>query len=247
VAGLTGRGAALRRLLMVQAAWNYERMQGIGLGHASEPLLRPLRAADPARYRAALARAAAFFNANPYLAPAAVGAEARAEHDGLDGQQVERLRTALCGPLGALGDRLFWTGLVPGLASAALAGVALGLGWWPVLGFVALHNLVRGALGAWLLRLGWEHGVRVGGAITRSRLPWLSLAAGYLAAAAGGLALPLVARRMLDGADAAALAGVGALVAGSLLLRRLAGPRISALPLTLLAGAGVLIWHWGGR
>ncbi len=219
-------------------------MQGIGLGYASEPLLRGL---DPARYRAAVARAAGFFNANPYLAAAAVGAETRAEHDGMDGPQVERLRTALCGPLGALGDRLFWTGLVPGLASAALAGVALGWGGWPVAAFVAAHNLIRGLMAAWLLRLGWDHGVHVGGAITRSFLPRASLAAGYLAAVAGGLALPVVARRLLEGADAAALAGVAALVAGSLLLRRLAGPRMSALPLTLIAGAGVLIWHWGGR
>ena len=41
-ARMTGRLRALWRLLGVQAAWNYERMQGIGMGHAAEPVLEEL-------------------------------------------------------------------------------------------------------------------------------------------------------------------------------------------------------------
>jgi PTS system mannose-specific IID component len=220
-------------------------MQGTGMGHAAEPVLRAAFRDDPTRYRESLARASAFFNANPYLAAAAVGAETRAEVDGTPGPTVERLRTALCGPLGSLGDRLFWTGLVPAGASAAVAGVGLGWGWWPVLGFVIGHNVIRLALGPWLFGLGWRHGVQVGGAIMKSPLPRMSVVAGELAAVLGGLAIPLVARKFLADTGPTDLIGVGALVIGALIVRKLMGPRLSALPLTLAAAFAVLLWHWG--
>jgi PTS system mannose-specific IID component len=245
MARIAGGARALIRLLGVQAAWNYERMQGTGMGHAAEPVIRAAFGDDPARYRESLGRASAFFNANPYLAAAAVGAEAKAEVDGIPGPQVERLRTALCGPLGSLGDRLFWTGLVPAFSSGAIAGVALGYGWWPVLLFVVLHNTIRLALGPWLLRLGWQHGVQVGGAIMKSGLPRASFLAGYGAALLGGFAIPIVARRFLADTGPMDLVGVGALVAGALMVRKLTGPRLSALPLTLAAAFAVLLWHWG--
>src|SRR3989442_282520 len=61
-------GQSLLRLFTVQGSWNYERMQGIGVGVAEEPLLRPLvRNGDQTAYRAAVARGAHFFNAHPYL------------------------------------------------------------------------------------------------------------------------------------------------------------------------------------
>ena len=39
---LTPRAQTIIRLLGVQAAWTYERMAGIGVGHAAAPLLREL-------------------------------------------------------------------------------------------------------------------------------------------------------------------------------------------------------------
>ena len=70
---MNGTGRAFLRLLSVQGSWNYERMQGIGMGYAAEPLLRDLRVAEPGRYPEAVVRSAEFFNANPYLAGLALG------------------------------------------------------------------------------------------------------------------------------------------------------------------------------
>jgi mannose/fructose/N-acetylgalactosamine-specific phosphotransferase system component IID len=245
MAVLRGRTRALLRLISIQSTWSYERMQGVGLGYGAEPLLRGLFGRDGPRYREALGRATGFFNANPYLAAAAVGAEARAEADGTPGPQIERLRTALCGPLGSLGDRLFWTGLVPALASAAIAAVALGSGVWPVLAFVLVHNLIRGGLGIWLLELGWQHGIGIGAAISASLLPRASTAVGRAAAVLGAAALPIAGTWLLRGAGRGELVGVIALMVGLLLLRRLAGSRGSALTLTLAAAGCVIFWHWG--
>ena len=112
------------RLLAVQGAWNYERMTGIGMGFAAAPLLRALASDEPEHHREATARAAEFFNCHPYLAGLALGASARAEYEGVPGAQIRRLRTALCSPLGALGDQFFWAGLVPIVMSLALGLVS---------------------------------------------------------------------------------------------------------------------------
>jgi mannose/fructose/N-acetylgalactosamine-specific phosphotransferase system component IID len=245
MAGLKGRLRTLVRLLGIQATWNYERMQGVSMGYAAEPLLRALFANDPERYRQALSRGTGFFNANPYLAPAAIGAEVRAETDGVPAPQIERLRSALSGPLGALGDRLFWSGLVPALASAALTLLLLGSGPWPVLAFVLALNTFRLALAPWLLSLGWEHGLKVGGALARSQLPRFSVVAESAAAFLGALAIPLVARRYLAGAALESVAGVVVVILGALLLRRKALPTVSPMAMTLVVALGVLLWHWG--
>ncbi len=105
------RAAALLRLYGVQAAWTYERMSGIGVGHAAAPMLREHYAASSVEARrAAVARSAEFFNSHPYLAGIAVGAVVKAERDGVPGPVISRLRTALSGPLGAIGDQLIWAG-----------------------------------------------------------------------------------------------------------------------------------------
>ena len=148
----------LLRLFTVQGSWNYERMLGIGFGVAEEPLVRGLPRDE---YRAAIVRSAHFFNAHPYLCGMAVGAAARAEHDGVPAEQVERLRTALCGPLGSLGDRLVWAGWLPFNSGLALVGIALGWGWWAIAGFLAIYNVGHVGLRWWALRAGWAHGIRV--------------------------------------------------------------------------------------
>jgi mannose/fructose/N-acetylgalactosamine-specific phosphotransferase system component IID len=243
--GLTVRGRVLWRLLGLQAAWSYERMQGVGFGHAVEPLLRDLFRDQPDRYRAALARAAGFYNANPYLAAAAVGAEARAEAEAVEAPQIERLRTALSGPLGALGDRLFWTGLVPAMVSALVVAVAWGAGVAAVITLLVVHNAVRLAMGAWLLELGWRHGLRVGAALQQSGLARASTVATHAAAGIGAAALPVAGSWLLMGVSRTELIGVGAFVAGAMILGWLFWPRVTAVTLTLAAGAGVLLWQWG--
>ena len=187
-------GLTLLRLFTVQGSWNYERMLGVGMGVAQEPLLRDLRnGSEDNAYRAAVARAAHFFNAHPYLCGLAVGAAARAEHEGAPPEQVERLRMTLCGPLGSLGDRLVWAGWLPGMSALALAGIALGAGWWAAVGFLLVYNAGHVALRWWALRAGWEYGTRVAAALHHPVLLRAAALVGPGAALAAGFALPLAA------------------------------------------------------
>jgi len=179
---------ALLRLFAVQGSYNYERMLGVGVGVAEEPLLRDL---GEAQYRPAVARGAHFFNAHPYLIGLAVGAAARAEHDGASPHQVERLREALCGPLGSVGDRLVWAGWLPFLSGLTLVAIALGAGWMSVAAFLIVYNVGHVALRWWALRAGWTHGARVSVALHN---PFLQRASAVLAPAMAftiGAALPL--------------------------------------------------------
>ncbi len=240
-------GRTLLRLFTVQGSWNYERMQGVGMGVAEEPLLRDLRVrGDGGAYHGAVARGAHFFNAHPYLCGLAVGAAARAEHDGVPPEQVERLRTALCGPLGSLGDRLVWAGWLPLTSGLALIGVALGLGLPAILAFLVIYNAGHVALRWWALRAGWRYGPRVAVALREPLLQRATALSGPAMALAVGAALPLVVQFLSGeflGWWRAALAVVAA--GGFALLRwrrvALTGLRLGLVFLAVAALAG---WLW---
>jgi PTS system mannose-specific IID component len=235
-------GRSLLRLFTVQGSWDYERMQGVGMGVAEEPLLRDLRDAYPA----AVARGAHFFNAHPYLCGLAVGATARAEHDGMPPEQVERLRAALCGPLGSLGDRLVWAGWLPLTSGLALIGVALGLGLPAILGFLVLYNVGHVALRWWALRAGWTYGARVALALREPVLQRATALSGPAMAFVVGAALPLVARYLSTGfvgwsRGILAVVAVGGFVLLWWQRARLTGLRLG---LALLAVAALAGWLW---
>lgn len=225
------RAEALVRLLAVQAAWTYERMSGIGVGHAAAPLLRDLYAkSSPEERRAAVARSAEFFNSHPYLAGVAVGAVVKAERDGVPGEAIVRLRTALSGPLGALGDQLIWAGEVPVVVGLALA-LSPWLGGWSVVLLLVVHNLLRLRLTAWGLDIGLREGLGVGGALQRSWLPRAAARAQSAAAFAVGLAIPIAAWQLVGTASPKVVAAVvGLMLLGALLaLSRLTRERVTGL------------------
>lgn len=241
-------GRSLLRLFTVQGSWNYERMQGVGVGVAEEPLLRDLRVGgNGSAYRGAVARGAHFFNAHPYLCGLAVGATARAEHDGVPPDQVERLRTALCGPLGSLGDRLVWAGWLPLTSALALVGVALGHGLAAVIGFLVVYNVGHVALRWWALRAGWRFGAQVALALRAPALQRATALSAPAMALAVGVALPLVAvylsRTFQDGwRVAVAMVAIGGLGALRWQRTRLTGLRLGLLLLAVAALVG-LLWR----
>jgi PTS system mannose-specific IID component len=223
------------RLLAIQGSWNYETLLGNGVGFCVEPALRQLPGGMRGdAYRGAMARESAYFNAHPYLAAVAVGALARAELSGVPAERIERFRTALCGPLGSVGDRLVWAGWLPFCSLLALA--AYGLNARPmvvVVLFLALYNAGHLALRVWGLHVGWTRGLGVASALANPVLRRGPAHVARAAAAAAGVALPLTTARVVDGTApllAAVLAGA-ALVA--VLLVRLHG-RVEGWKLALV-------------
>ncbi len=210
------------RLFAVQGAWNYETLLGNGIAFCMEPALRLLPGGRGGQqYAQALARHARYFNAHPYFAGLAVGALARAELDGVAPELIERFRTALAGPLGSVGDRLVWASWLPLCSLVAL--VAFGLDARPlavVAIFLVLYNLGHLSLRAWGLRVGFEKGLRVADALGHPLLRRGPQYVGAVAAVLAGIAIPLVANRVIgDGSARAIEVTVIALVGGVLLSR----------------------------
>src|SRR5687768_10497001 len=155
------------RTLAIQGSWNYETLLGNGVGFALEPVLRRLPGGiHTDAFKAAMTRESAYFNAHPYLACVAMGALSRADLSGVPPERIERFRTAICGPLGSVGDRLVWAGWLP--LSSLVALIAFGLGARPLavlLTFVVMYNVGHFGLRIWGLHVGWTRGLAVASAL----------------------------------------------------------------------------------
>jgi PTS system mannose-specific IID component len=213
------------RSLAIQGSWNYETLLGNGIGFCVEPALRSLPGGThgPA-FKAAMTRQSAYFNAHPYLAAVAVGALARAELSQVPPDRIERFRTALCGPLGSVGDRLVWAGWLPFCSLIAL--LCFGLGVTPmsvILTFLVLYNTGHLALRVWGLHVGWTRGLGVASALANPVLRQGPTHLARAAAATAGLAVPLTAARLLG--HHVALLGIvlGASALAAVVLVRLHG------------------------
>jgi PTS system mannose-specific IID component len=205
------------RLFALQGSWNYETLNGTGVGFVMEPALRLLPGGkNGEQYRAALARESRYFNAHPYLAGVAVGALTRAELDGVDPIRIERFRTALAGPLGSVGDRLVWASWLPFCSLIAIGVYGAGGSPLSVVGtFLLLYNAGHFLLRAWALRIGLARGLNVASALGNPVLRQGPVYIGCAAAVVGGIALPLALQRiagpgrfLLGGIIASALVGI---------------------------------------
>jgi PTS system mannose-specific IID component len=247
---LRTRLAMMMRLLAIQGSWNYETLMGNGIGFCVEPALRLLPGgAHTPEFKRALARQSKYFNAHPYLASVAVGALARAELDHEPPERIERFRTALCGPLGSVGDRLVWAGWLPFCSLVALAAFGVGAGPLVVLSiFLGLYNTGHLALRLWGLNVGWTQGLRVASALGHPVFRTGPTQIGRLAALATGLGLPLAIGRLvtresrtdigLSSLDLLVIVGV---VVGALVIIRLQN-RIEGWRLSLVVLASLVLY-----
>lgn len=213
------------RSLFLQASWNPQGMQNLGLAYALYPALRVLYR-EPQAQMAAVRRHLIFFNTHPYVAAAIVGGvlfhEERIARGEETPERVTSFKAALMGPLAALGDGFFWLSLKPavGAVCAALVPLLDGLGYGllaPVL-FLVLYNAVHFSLRLKLYWLGLKLGDRLVEAVAKANLPMRGAKLRAVAAmSAGGLAAYLA----LDfgvryGGDFAPVVASGCLAMGGL-------------------------------
>lgn len=243
--GAPPRGLVLRSLL-VQASWNTRTQIGAGFAWALLPFLRRTRGSDPEALERAVARHAAPFNAHPYLTPLALSAVARLEAEGASPETIDRFKTALRGPLGALGDRLVWARWLPCTLLFACAAALAGAPWWAVAGgFLLVYNGGHLALRLWGARVGWQAGRDVGARLREADLGrWSERlgvptagACGALGGAILGMALGGAVTLWLPALAVAAMFALGVLV-GERGART--GARLAALVILLLSALGWL-------
>jgi len=141
-------------------------MLALGFCFALMPIAK--RVAKSAGQRVAfLQRHLQFFNTHPYTALWVLGAVAKLEELAVrekwqDDRPIRVFKERLCGPLGAIGDTLFWARAKP---IAAMIGVvaAIRVGWWGVVLFLLVYNLPH----LWFRAYALFHGFREGFDVVR--------------------------------------------------------------------------------
>jgi PTS system mannose-specific IID component len=152
-------------------------MQNLGFAYAIDPALRRLYA-DPAKRNEALRRHLATFNCHPYTAAAIVGGAIHHEERVAAGQEPPgaplAYKQVLQGPLAAVGDGFFWSGLRPFFGALAAVGT-LALGWPALVAALVLYNAFHLWLRWTLFRAGYRSGDEVVVRLAALSLPaWAS-------------------------------------------------------------------------
>ncbi len=159
------------RSFLLQASWNYEQMQSLGLLYAVTPAFR--RYYTGAALLMAYRRHLEHFNTHPYLATAVIGALLRLEEQKQQGADpgfgLSEFKAAMVAPCAAMGDAFFWGALRPLVAVAALLPAFQGF-WWAPLGYLLLYNFPHLGFRALGLIRGYGGGVRVVSSLQHWRL-----------------------------------------------------------------------------
>ncbi|MEG0329445.1 MAG: PTS system mannose/fructose/sorbose family transporter subunit IID [Longicatena sp.] len=140
----------------LQASFNYERMQACGWLWGMLPGLQKIHT-NQDDLKASMSHNLDFINTHPFLVTFVMGIVLSLEQNKADTQTIRSVRIAAAGPLGGIGDALFWLTLVPitaGLtANIAMDGNILGAVLFLVI-FNAVQFLVRWWLMHWSYNLG---------------------------------------------------------------------------------------------
>ena len=111
------------RSFLLQASFNYERMQACGWLYSMIPALKKIH-----KNKEDLSRSMKlhmeFFNVHPFLVTFVQGIVTAMEENKESQEAIRGIKIALMGPLGGIGDALFWFTLLP---IAASIGVSLSL------------------------------------------------------------------------------------------------------------------------
>lgn len=146
------------RSMMLQASFNYERMQAAGWLWSILPGLEKIHT-NKDDLSLSMKHNLEFFNTHPFLVTFVMGIVLSMEQQKSDINSIRAVRVAAMGPLGGIGDALFWFTLVPitaGItANMAISGSVVG----PILYFIITFG-VQMALRYWLMYWSYDMGTK---------------------------------------------------------------------------------------
>lgn len=146
------------RSLFLQASFNYARMQSCGWLYAMLPGLRKIHT-DEEDLAASMSHNLEFFNTHPFLVTFVMGIILSLEQNKTDIATIRAVRVAAMGPLGGIGDALFWFTLVPitaGITSNMAINGSLAAPFIFLLVFNIAQFAIRYILMHWSYKLGTE-------------------------------------------------------------------------------------------
>ncbi|ABF14352.1 PTS mannose transporter subunit IID [Candidatus Palibaumannia cicadellinicola] len=157
--------AVFLRSHMIQASWNFERMQALGFCFAMIPVIRRLYPENNEARKQAIKRHLEFFNTHPYVAAPILGVtmameEQRVNGAPIDNSAINSLKVGLMGPLAGVGDPIFWGTMRPILAALGVSIAANGSILGPLLFFI-LFNIVRLVTRYYGVTYGYHKGINM--------------------------------------------------------------------------------------
>lgn len=138
------------RSSLLQASFNYERMQAGGFTWAMLPILKKIYKDDKPGLIAAMKDNLEFINTHPNLVGFLMGLLISMEEKGESRDTIKGLKVALFGPIAGIGDAIFWFTLLPIMAGICSSFTSQGNLLGPIL-FFAVYLLI------FFLRVGWTH------------------------------------------------------------------------------------------
>lgn len=147
------------RSLFLQASFNYERMQSAGWLYAMLPGLKKIHKDNKEDLAASMSHNLEFFNTHPFLVTFVMGIILSLEQNKADIPTIRAVRVSAMGPLGGIGDALFWYTLVP-ISAGITANMAIAGNIAAPFIFLLIFNVVQFAvryfLMHWSYRLGTD-------------------------------------------------------------------------------------------
>ena len=144
------------RSLLLQASFNYERMQAGGWLYSILPGLKKVHK-NKHDLSESMKSHMEFFNTHPFLVNIIMGIVLAMEEKKQNRNTIRAIRVAMMGPLGGIGDALFWLTLLPICVGI---GASLGADGNPMgaVIFLVLFNVVHFGLRFFLMHYGYKAG-----------------------------------------------------------------------------------------
>lgn len=144
------------RSVYLQASFNYERMQAGGWLYSILPGLEKIHT-NKKDLSASMAHNLEFFNTHPFLVNFVMGIVLSLEQNKTDIQTIRAVRVAAMGPLGGIGDALFWFTLVP-ITAGITANMAIAGNIAAPFIFLLIFNAVQFGLRYFLMHWSYRKG-----------------------------------------------------------------------------------------
>ena len=145
------------RSLNLQGSFNYERMQANGWLYGILPGLLAIHGEDSEDLKISMGHNLEFFNTHPFLVTFVMGIILSLEQQKADIGTIRAVRVAAMGPLGGIGDAIFWFTLVP-IAAGIGSNMAINGSIAGPIVFLALFNIVQFAVRFFLMHWSYKLG-----------------------------------------------------------------------------------------
>jgi|SRR5690625_1646684 len=145
------------RSLLLQASFNYERMQAAGWLYSILPGLRQVHK-NKKDLSKSMKDHMEFFNTHPFLVTFIMGVILAMEEKKEDREAIRGVKVATMGPLGGIGDALFYLTLLPITASIGASLAVEGNIMGPII-FIVSFNIIHFGVRFGLMKYGYKTGV----------------------------------------------------------------------------------------